>query len=103
MTLAELGDKLATTGYPVAYLLFPEKKAMPFIAYYVNREEVLGADNKVDATKKLVSVELYTKTKDEVAECKVETALSDDFIWKKTENYIFDERCFCITYDIEVI
>ena len=47
------------------------------------------------------SVELYTQFKSPDVEKKLESVLSS-YHWKKSETYIDTERCYMITYDIEV-
>lgn len=103
MTLAELNDLLKSTGLPVTYRAWPEKCAppLPFICYLCTGSTNLYADASVYVQAQDVRIELYTRMKDPAAEVKVETALQG-FHWSKTEIYIDTERCYLITYEIEV-
>ena len=103
MSLNEFKILLNTTGLPVAYYSFPENKApqLPFICYFVSHTNNFYADNKVYKVINHVQVELYTKLKSIEFEEKVERAISS-FHWEKTETYLEDEKCFKITYDLEV-
>ena len=102
MSLDELSDCLVSTGMPVAYRAWPEKKAppLPFICYLCTGNSNLYADASVYAQAQNVDVELYTRTKELETEAKVEAALAG-FHWRKTEIYIDSERCYKITYEIE--
>lgn len=103
MTLEEVKQIFETTGYPVTYRQWPEKKAppMPFICYLVAYSSNFSADGEVYLPVNHIQVELYTKTKNLGAEDKVENALSSLF-WEKTETYIDGEKCYQILYEIEV-
>lgn len=103
MTLKELEKQLETTGLPIVYRAWPEKKAppLPFICYLTAYSNNFGADNEVYQKINHIQVELYTKLKDPELEDKVEQALSS-FFWNKTEEYIDSERCYQILYEIEV-
>lgn len=103
MTLEELENQLKTTGFPVTYRAWPEKKAppLPFICYLVAYSNNFSADSEVYHKTDHIQVELYTKLKDPEAEGKVEQALSS-FFWEKTEEYIDSEKCYQILYEIEV-
>lgn len=99
-----LKTKLSLTNYPVAYLVFPElqRPATPFISYYVTYENAKQADNKNTESSKQVTVELYTSRKNPTAEAAVETALAD-YPFKKSESYVWEEDCLCISYDLELV
>lgn len=103
MTLKKLKELLETTGYPVTYRAWPEKKAppLPFVCYLVSYTENVFADSSVYTQVNHVQIELYTQTKDIAAEDKVEKALSS-FTWDKTETYIESEKMYQIMYEIEV-
>lgn len=102
-TLAELAERLETTGLPVTYRAWPAKEApeLPWIAYRSRGTNTLPADGGVYHTWDDVRVELYTTMKDPATEAKVEKAL-EGIHWEKTETYIDTERCYMITYEIEV-
>lgn len=103
MTLSELNAQLKTTELPVTYRAWPEGMAptLPYICYLCTSPDSLIADGAVYYTYENVRVELYTACKDPEAEANVETALFG-FHWKKSETYISTERCYLITYEIEV-
>lgn len=103
MSLEEFKSLLKTTGLPVAYYAFPEKNAptLPFICYLVAFTNNFCADGKVYEKNNCIQVELYTKKKSHETEGKVEEALSP-FYWDKTETYLETEKCFKITYELEV-
>lgn len=103
MTLEDLNNLLKTTGLPVTYRSWPESQApdLPYICYLFSYSNNFGADNVVYSPISHIQIELYTKLKDPISEGKVETALSS-FYWGKTEEYIDDEQCYQIIYEIEV-
>lgn len=103
MTLEELRPVLERTGYPVTYQAWREgtAPAMPYICYLVVDYYELHADACVYYSSGTVQVVLYTANKDLTAEGKVEAALAD-FHWQKTENYLEQEKCYQIIYEIEV-
>ena len=101
--MEELVNSLKDTGIPVTYLSFPEKKAppLPFLCYYCTDYNNLFADGTVYFSSANVTVELYTLLKSPETEKTVEAALAE-YHWKKNETYINTERCYMITYEIEV-
>ena len=103
MTLQKLDALLKTTGLPVTYRAWPEKKAppLPFICYLAAYSNNFSADGSVYYKINHIQIELYTRLKDPNTEDKVEQALSSLF-WEKTETYIDTENCYQILYEIEV-
>ena len=103
MKLENLKTMLESTGLPVAYRAFPVGQApdLPFICYLVEYSNNFDADNRVYHPINHISIELYTEFKNPDTEALVETALKD-ICWEKTEEYLDDERCFEIVYEIEV-
>lgn len=103
MTLEEIKSALESTGFPVTYRSWPERKApsMPYICYYVSGSDNFAADGMVYYPVNQIQVELYTELKDTEAEAALETALAS-FYWNKTETYIDTEQCYQIVYEIEV-
>lgn len=103
MTLEELNKLLETTGLPVVYRAWPDKKAppLPYICYLAAYSNNFGADNVVYYPINHMQVELYTELKNPALEDKLEKALSS-FYWEKNEEYIDAEQCYQITYEIEV-
>lgn len=94
---------LESSGLPVAYLSFPEGDSppLPFVCYYSTDVNPLFADASTFYATTDVTVELYTQFKSPDVEKKLESVLSSCH-WKKSETYIDTERCYMITYDIEV-
>lgn len=103
MALEDVKTLLDTTGYPVVYYAWPEKKApaLPYICFLTAYSNNFGADDRVYYPIAHYQIELYTRCKDPEAEGKVEQALSSYF-WEKTETYLDTERCFQILYEVEV-
>lgn len=103
MALEDMKTLLDTTGYPVVYYAWPEKKApaLPYICFLTAYSNNFGADDRVYYPVAHYQIELYTRCKDPEAEVKVEQALSSYF-WEKTETYLDTERCFQILYEVEV-
>lgn len=103
MTLEELTATLQTTGLPVAYRAWPENNApsLPYICYLVIGSDNFAADGTAYFGTLQISVELYTETKDQKTEALVETALANIY-WEKSEEYLDSEKCYQITYEIEV-
>lgn len=108
MTLEQIHNILTgITGYAdkVAYYQFPEDgaPALPFIVYWETGANTFAADGIVYTFSREIDVELYTKTKSTTDEALVESALTNAGIyWLKTAEYIDDEKCWMITYSMEV-
>lgn len=105
MTLAELKAILDSTELPVAYNAWQvgAAPALPFIVYRQMGSNNFAADNIVYSGTKEIDVELYTKEKSPDTEAAVEDVLNGASIyWEKTETYLDDEKCFEVTYEIEV-
>ena len=60
-----------------------------------------NADDAVYQGINRITIELYTESKDPEAENAVEAALKD-LCWEKSEEYLDDEQCYEIIYEIEV-
>ena len=103
MTLQKLAALLETTGLPVAYRAFPVGQAppLPYLCYLCTGTNNFDADDRVYQVFQGVDVELYTATKRPDRESAVEAALSG-LCWEKTEEYLDDEKCYQIIYEIEV-
>lgn len=108
MTTAQLGNLLASiTGYAdkVAYYSFPisQAPALPYIIYYTPSENGFSADGVRYYARKVFNVELYTESKSETEEGKIETLLTTNGIYfTKVQSYIDDEKMWLTTYTIEV-
>lgn len=103
MTLKEFRTLLEQTGIPVAYGHFEEPDApdLPILVYTEAYSNNFSADGVVYHKTRHMQVDLYTKKKDMESEDRVESALSL-FFWEKEEEYLDDERCYRITYEMEV-
>lgn len=103
MTLADLYTLLTSTGYSVAYEHFTEANvpAMPFICYAEVGSSNFAADSKVYLPVKRIEIQLFTKSKDTVAESAVETALANLF-WQKECEFSDDELCYRTIYTVQI-
>lgn len=103
MTLAGLAMVLESTGLPVTYRAWPPEEApgLPYICYLTEGGNPLFADGQVYYHYDDVRVELYLTLREPGVEHTVEAALAG-FHWKKNVIYLDTERCYLITYDIEV-
>lgn len=103
MSLEEVAQMLRGTGLPVAYRAFPVGQAppLPYICYLCTTSNNFDADDQVYLPVERIDIELYTKEKDPDLEEKLESALSG-LCWEKAEEYLDDERCYEIVYEIEV-
>lgn len=102
MTLEALKTILDTTGLDVSYSSVPlEKAERPYICYAQDSNANFPADGVVFFSRRVVAVRLYTDTRDEITEAKVETALNGMY-WSKAIEYLEDQKIYEITYTIEV-
>lgn len=105
LTLKEVHAIISSTGIPTVYRAWPvnEAPALPFICYFETGSNNVVADNVVYQNVKQIAIELYTDTKDEETESKVEAALfTAEIPWDKTESFLDKESCYLILYEIEV-
>ena len=103
MSLEDIKELLMQTGIPVAYRAFPVNQAppLPFICYLYSYSNNFDADNQVYQKIGHISIELYTQSKSPEVEGAVETVLQN-MCWEKSEEYLDDEKCYEIIYEIEV-
>lgn len=103
MTTEKLGQLLESIGLPVTYRAWPEEQeqAMPYLCYRERELHTLRADGVVYHTWGTYEVLLYTALKAPGLEKQVENALRE-LHWTKDEHYDDTERCYVITYEIEV-
>lgn len=90
----------------VAYRCFPvgDAPSLPFICYLETETNNVFADNKVEKVVRVIDIELYTETKEPITEQKLEDALERaNLPWNKYEDYIDSEKCYQITYTLEVL
>ena len=106
MTLKQLGA-LLSEALPdkVTYCTWRVGEApdLPYICYYSTGSDNFGADNIVYHPRRLVRIELYSKTKDIAPEAAVEAALTAGGIfWERDESYIDDEQVYMSIYEGEI-
>lgn len=105
MTLEEISEILQETGLPVTYTSWPERQAppLPYICYLSPYSNNFSADGIVYQAISHINIELYTKVKSPALESTLENVLAQNNIfWEKSEEYLSDQRCFEIIYEIEV-
>lgn len=76
---------------------------LPFACVLVRGSDNFFADGVTYEEILEVDVELYTKSKDLKLESTIGNLLNDaGYAWNKSEEYIDDEKCYQITYTMEV-
>lgn len=74
---------------------------LPYIIYFVDSIDTVGADNKVKYKENRYIIELYTTNKSVVIEEVLEKVLDDNNIfYEKFESYIDAENMYQIAYQI---
>ncbi len=74
---------------------------LPYIIYFVDSVDEVGADNKVKYKENRYIIELYTANKSVTTEEILEKILDDNNIfYEKFESYIDSENMFQIAYQI---
>lgn len=103
MTLEQFKTLLASTGMQVAYQYFANPPAMPFITYNQPTTNNFIADGVVYKEIKHMYVTLWTKKRDETSEALLKNVfLNNGIKWQRNENYLDEEKCYEITYEVEV-
>lgn len=106
MTFEELYEELEWTGIPVTYHSWSdndsERPGLPFVCYNEVYSNNFFADGTVYKPVKHVQIELYEAARNPDVEGMIEEALKDT-PWQNTVNYLDDERCYQIIYEIEVL
>ena len=108
MTLEQLSTTLESIeGFSgkVVYYAWPEGQApaLPFICYLENGSNGFAADGISFYASRRIDIELYTRLRDMTSEGAVEAALTEASIyWSKEINYIDSEKCYQITYEVEI-
>lgn len=108
MTLEDLNIKLnSLLGFngKVVYRSFPEgaAPALPFICFYSNGSDNVSADNKAYLKRDEVTIELYSAKKDLTSESLIEAMLdTEEIFYDKVEDYIEEEHCYMISYEITI-
>lgn len=101
-TLQEIASRLSTLNLPVAYDHFLTPQQPPFVCYKQSEVQIQGAYNKNLYKKSVITIELYTKSKDLAKEKAVET-LFDDVELSVYQDYISEENVFLTEYEFEYI
>jgi hypothetical protein len=98
-TIKESLEKIA----PSAYRSFPKGEGVPppFICYFINNENVSGADDKNYIRDSFLIVELYTNKKDPETEGKLD-AIFNGYEFEKYEAWIEDEGLLQIAFHLQI-
>lgn len=106
MTLKDVKAMLDTTGMQVAYDHFEpadDAPKMPFITYSQPASNNFEADGKVYAEIRHLYVTLWAQKADSKEEETLKGVLeAADIPWSRNETYHSTERCYEITYEVEV-
>lgn len=108
MTLEQLAvilDGIPGFSGKVAITAFPEGEAppLPYIVYLEQLEDPFAADDCNYYTRINVDVELYTEKRELRTEKLVEnTFRSCGILWSKDIDYLSSERCYMVTYSIQI-
>lgn len=104
MTYQEIAQMIESIGLPFAYYQFPDdtEQAPPFICFLYDYDDFYADDSNY-ADKVVLTVELYTDTKDIPLESAVEAVLdANEMTWSKASTYIDSERMWQTSYTMEV-
>ena len=104
MTYQEIAQMVESIGLPYAFYQFPDdtEQAPPFICFLDDYDDFYADDSNY-ADKVVLTVELYTDTKDIPLESAVEAVLDGhEMTWSKESTYIDSERMWQTSYTMEV-
>lgn len=103
MDISEMKTILEKSGFPVVYGAWPEEEApaLPYICFSVPYTNNFAADGRVFKKVNHWQIELYTPFKDPESERKVEEALASFFFEMTGDEYLEDERCQQVIYEME--
>ena len=100
---ANLYTILSATGLPVAYNVFQETQAPPYILFRLDDTDNVAADDRVYFKRENHIVELYSSLRDLTSEGKIETALNNAGIfWDKDDDWIESEKLYMAAYSIQI-
>lgn len=101
--IMDVYERLVDTRIPFSFNHIPkeQKPQLPYGVYSTERANPFYADGRVYFVFGHLQVELYSEYKDPSLESKVESALSG-FAWTKDEGFLSDEKCYLVTYELEV-
>lgn len=104
MTYEEIAQMIESIGLPYAYYQFPDdtQQAPPFICFLYDYDDIYADDSNY-VKRVVLTVELYTDTKNIPLESAVEAVLDEnEMTWSKESTYIDSERMWQTSYSMEV-
>lgn len=104
MTYEEIAQMIESIGLPFAYYQFPDdtEQAPPFICFLYDYNYTYADDSNY-APSVILTIELYTDTKDIPLESAVEAVFDENELpWSKAATYIDSERMWQTSYSMEV-
>lgn len=104
MTYEEIAQMIESIGLPYAYYQFPDdtQQAPPFICFLYDYDDIYADDSNY-VKRVVLTVELYTDTKDIPLESAVEAVLDEnEMTWSKESTFIDSERMWQTSYSMEV-
>lgn len=104
MTYQEIAQMIESIGLPFAYYQFSDdtEQTLPFICFLYDYNYTYADDSNY-APSVILTIELYTDTKDIPLESAVEAVLdSNEMTWSKESTYIDSERMWQTSYSMEV-
>lgn len=104
MTYEEIAQMIESIGLPYAYYQFPDdtQQAPPFICFLYDYDDIYADDSNY-VKRVVLTIELYTDTKDIPLESAVEAVLDEnEMTWSKESTFIDSERMWQTSYSMEV-
>ena len=104
MTYEEIAQMIESIGLPYAYYQFPDdtQQAPPFICFLYDYDDFYADDSNY-VKRVVLTVELYTDTKNIPLESAVEAVFDENELpWSKAATYIDSERMWQTSYSMEV-
>lgn len=104
MTYQEIKQMVESIGLPYAFYQFSDdtEQTLPFVCFLYDYDDFYADDSNY-ADKVVLTIELYTDTKDIQLEAAVEAVLDEhEMTWTKTPTFIDSERMWQISYTMEV-
>ena len=104
MTYEEIAQMIESIGLPYAYYQFPDdtQQAPPFICFLYDYDDIYADDSNY-VKRVVLTVELYTDTKNIPLESAVEAVFDENELsWSKAATYIDSERMWQTSYSMEV-
>lgn len=104
MTYEEIAQMIESIGLPYAYYQFPDdtQQAPPFICFLYDYDDIYADDSNY-VKRVVLTVELYTDTKNIPLESAVEAVLDEnEMTWSKESTFIDSERMWQTSYSMEV-